>query len=107
MDTISCRSIFLDDLADVNRAIRTLFDARIKPHGLTLARARLLKYLSKGGEGSTQTKIAAALGVELPSMVTLIDGLESKGLVVRRPVEGDRRARGIFLTEAALQEVDA
>lgn len=106
MDVAVSRAAFVDELTKVNRKLRTLFDARVKMHGLTLARARLLVHLAKE-EGATQTELANALEVEQPSMVGLIDGLEKKGFVTRRAVEGDRRARGIFLTEAARAEADA
>ncbi|WP_052958131.1 MarR family transcriptional regulator [Aquamicrobium sp. LC103] len=86
--------------------MRTLFDARVKQHGLTLARAKVLLHLARE-EGVTQSELACALEVEQPSMVGLIDGLEKKGFVTRRMVERDRRAKGIFLTEAARSETDA
>lgn len=82
-----------------------MFDARVKSQGLTLARARLLMHLAKE-EGATQTELAQALEVEQPSMVTLIDALEKKGFVTRRAVTGDRRARGIFLTDGARREAE-
>jgi MarR family transcriptional regulator for hemolysin len=57
-------------------------------------------------DGATQTEIAEALEVEQPSIVGLIDALEKKGLIERRVVEGDRRSRAIFLTEAARDEAN-
>ena len=106
MDAIASRAAFVDQLTKVNRKLRTLFDARVKTHGLTLARARLLMHLAKA-EGATQTELAEALEVEQPSMVGLIDALEKKGLVSRQAIEGDRRAKGIFLTQSARSEADA
>jgi len=105
MESQASKNAFVDEMTKVNRKLRTLFDARVREHGLTLARARLLLHLAKN-EGATQTELAAALEVEQPSMVTLIDALERKGLVLRREVEGDRRAKRIFLTEAARREAD-
>jgi MarR family transcriptional regulator, transcriptional regulator for hemolysin len=106
MDTLATKSTFLEELSDVSRKLRTLYDARIKPLGLTLARARFLKYLASGEEGSSQTNLAEAFEVELPSMVTMIDGLERKGLVVRCRHAEDRRANGIFLTKEARDMVE-
>jgi MarR family transcriptional regulator for hemolysin len=103
MDMPASRAAFVDQLTKVNRKMRTLFDARVKSQGLTLARARLLMHLAKE-EGATQTELAETLEVEQPSMVSLIDALEKKGFVTRRAVEGDRRAKGIFLTEMARAE---
>lgn len=105
MDIQSSRTAFVDQLSKVNRKLRTLFDARAKSQGLTLARARLLMHLAKQ-DGATQAELAQALEVEQPSMVTLVDALEKKGLVTRRAVTGDRRAKGIFLTDGARQDAD-
>ena len=39
-------------------------------------------------------------GFKGPSLVRLLDALESRGLIERREQEIDRRARGIYLTQA-------
>ncbi|WP_442579082.1 MarR family winged helix-turn-helix transcriptional regulator [Mesorhizobium sp. ASY16-5R] len=102
---MTSRTVFVDELTKVNRKLRAMFDARVKTQGLTLARARLLMHLAKQ-EGTTQSELAELLQVEQPSMVGLIDAMEKKGFVIRRAVEGDRRSKGIFLTEAARREAD-
>jgi MarR family transcriptional regulator, transcriptional regulator for hemolysin len=50
------------------------------------------------GRGVRQKELAAALGIEGPSLVRLLDDLERRGLIERREAEADRRARGIYLT---------
>ena len=45
-------------------------------------------------------RTATALGIEGPSLVRLLDSLERRGLIERREDEYDRRARGIYLTQA-------
>ncbi len=100
MDAVSSRGVFVEELTTVNRKLRTLFDARARAHGLTFARARLLLYLSKM-EGCTQKELADVLEVEQPSVVNMIDALEESGLLERRAVEGDRRAKQLVLTDAA------
>lgn len=100
MDVVSTRGAFIDELMTVNRKLRTLFDARARAHGLTFARARLLLYLAKM-EGCTQKELAEVLEVEQPSVVNMIDALETGGLLERRAVEGDRRAKQLVLTEDA------
>jgi MarR family transcriptional regulator for hemolysin len=47
-----------------------------------------------------QKELATALGIEGPSLVRLLDSLERRGLIERREDESDRRARGIYLTQA-------
>jgi len=98
-------SAFLDELARVNRKLRTLFDARAKAHGLTLSRARLLFHLAQS-DGQTQVKLAELLEIEQPTLVRLIDGLEAKGLIERRSVNCDRRSKQVFLTAAARRQAE-
>jgi DNA-binding MarR family transcriptional regulator len=50
--------------------------------------------------GVAQHELAAALEVERPRMVPVLDKLVSRGLVVRRQDERDGRSRRIHLTEA-------
>ncbi len=87
-------------LARVVRRLRQALDADLRGFGLTEATWRPLAYVGRLGEGVRQKELAAALGIEGPSLVRLLDGLERRGLIVRREEEGDRRARGIFLTAA-------
>lgn len=88
----------IDAMAKVNRRLRTLFDARVKERGLTLARARTLLTLIDQ-EGLYQKELAEALEIENATMVRLIDGLERQAFVERQAVEGDRRAKRIVMTE--------
>ncbi len=46
----------------------------------------------------SQQQAAARLGVDRTTMVGLVDGLEAKGLVARRPDAGDRRRNVLDLT---------
>ena len=48
--------------------------------------------------GSTQTAIAAALGIQRANFVALIDSLEQKGLARREPSPNDRRSHALVLT---------
>lgn len=89
----------LEDLAKVSRKIRTIFDARVREKGLTLARARTLLKIAKG-EAGNQKQLAEELEIETATLVRLIDGLEAQGLIERREVEGDRRAKQVVLTPA-------
>lgn len=55
--------------------------------------------LASDNPGLTQAQIAAALGVERPRIVPVIDALEERGLATRITSETDRRAREIHLTK--------
>ncbi|KRE02433.1 hypothetical protein ASE61_14140 [Bosea sp. Root670] len=100
MDLIQLQAAFTGELAAVNRKLRALVDERARGMGLTLSRARLLMELARE-DGPIQSDLAGLLDIEQPTLVRLLDGLERNGMIERRAVEGDRRARRVFLTESA------
>jgi DNA-binding MarR family transcriptional regulator len=55
--------------------------------------------------GSSQAAIAQSLGIKRSNFVKLIDEFERRKLVVRKQVEGDRRANALFLTKAGQTEL--
>ena len=83
------------------RTWRTKLDERLSPLGLTQARWLVLIHLSRMGGESLQKELAFVVGVEGPTLVRVLDGLERIGLVQRLGVEGDKRARLIRLTPKA------
>ncbi|MAL97907.1 MAG: MarR family transcriptional regulator [Alteromonadaceae bacterium] len=85
-------------LARVFRRWRKLLDERLKDLGVTQARWTTMVYLHRSGEGLTQRDLASRMAIENPTLVRLLDNLESQGLVERRACEEDRRARRLFLT---------
>jgi DNA-binding MarR family transcriptional regulator len=50
--------------------------------------------------GRTQSQVAGALGIKRTNFVALLDGLERRGLAVRRPAPADRRSHALYLTDA-------
>jgi MarR family transcriptional regulator for hemolysin len=97
------KAAFSEELWKISRKMRTLFDARVRAKGLTLARARALILLGKK-DCMTQTELADALEIEGPTLVPLLDSLEKQGLSERQPVDGDRRAKQIALTAAGQEQ---
>ncbi|WP_342641847.1 MarR family winged helix-turn-helix transcriptional regulator [Rhodoligotrophos ferricapiens] len=95
---------FLTHLSLAARKLQTTFDSLIRTHGLTLSRARLLLLLSKAG-AVNQTELAGLLELETPTVVRLLDKLQQQGLILRQPVEGDRRAKQVMLTKNARSQV--
>ena len=83
------------------RTWRPKLDERLSPLGLTQARWLVLMHLSRMGGESLQKELAFIVGVEGPTLVRVLDGLERIGLVQRLGVEGDKRARLIRLTPKA------
>lgn len=49
-------------------------------------------------EGRSQQEIAEAIKVPASRMVAIVDELEQRGLIERRPQPGDRRIRALHLT---------
>ncbi|MBK18067.1 MAG: transcriptional regulator [Rhodospirillaceae bacterium] len=87
-------------IGDVSRILRTVYDRRVEPLGLTRAQWRVLARMSRI-EGCTQTELAAELEIEKPTLGRLIDRLEEKEWVDRRPDESDARIKRLYLTERA------
>lgn len=54
--------------------------------------------LVEAAEGKSQQAIGAAIEVPASRMVSLVDELEQRGLVERRPDPTDRRIRALYLT---------
>src|SRR5260370_42428900 len=73
------------------RAWRQKLDERLKPMGLSQAKWRTLMHLSLAEEALTQAEIAGRLGVEEPTMVTLLHRLERGGWITRANSSRDRR----------------
>ncbi|GLQ10971.1 transcriptional regulator [Devosia yakushimensis] len=84
----------------VARELSTGFDAQLKSLGLTSARARVLLLLVRSPEGVSQAAVTEFLGVEHPTAVRILDGLEGLGHIRREPAPHDRRAKLIVLTKA-------
>jgi MarR family transcriptional regulator, transcriptional regulator for hemolysin len=91
---------FAFSVARIARRLRQAVDAELRVLGLTEATWRPLVHVRRLGDGVRQKELAAALSIEGPSLVRLLDNLERRGLIERREDETDRRARGIYLTRA-------
>jgi len=87
-------------IGDVSRMLRTVYDRRVEPLGLTRAQWRVLARISRN-EGCTQTELAADLEIEKPTLGRLIDRLQANDWVERRTDENDARTKRVFLTSRA------
>lgn len=83
------------------RAWRQKLDQRLKPMGLSQAKWRTLMHLSLAGDALTQAEIAARLGVEEPSVVTLLHRLEREDWITRSNSRRDRRCKMVLLGRRA------
>ena len=89
-------------MGQISRRWRARLDGRMAAFALTEARWLPLLHLARGGDGVTQKELAARLGVEGPTLVRTLDWLEREGLVARRAVPHDRRAKTVHLTPRAM-----
>ncbi len=77
-------------LHDVARLLRQEADRRAAAHGMTRAQWVILFWLKKQ-PGLSQKELAEILEVEPITVARLIDRLETRGMVERRPDPKDRR----------------
>lgn len=96
----------------LRRAQMTVFEdfiARLAPEDIRPAQYSVLKLVGLN-PGARQTDVSAALGIQRSNFGPLFDGLEQRGLVARKRLQGDRRSLGLYLTEAgaaAMLRLDA
>jgi MarR family transcriptional regulator, transcriptional regulator for hemolysin len=83
------------------RAWRLKLDERLKPMGLSQAKWRTLLHLSLAGDALTQAEIAERLGIEEPSLVTLLHRLENEDWIIRKASPHDRRCKMVLLGQRA------
>ena len=87
-------------LHDVARLIRYEADRRAATHGMTRAQWVILIWLERQ-PGLSQKELAELLEVEPITVARLIDRLEARGMVERRPDARDRRVWRLHLLPAA------
>jgi DNA-binding MarR family transcriptional regulator len=87
-------------LSDLARAVRTRADARARAHGMTRAQWMILVRLERQ-PGMSQNQLAELVEVEPITVGRLVDRLEARGFVERRPDPNDRRIWRLHLTPAA------
>ncbi len=83
------------------RAWRLKLDQRLHPMGMSQAKWRTLMHLSAAAGMLTQAEIAARLGIEEPTLVTLLHRLEHAGWIKRRSSSSDRRCKIVDLDRRA------
>ena len=88
---------FMSLMAQMNRQWRRVIDRQLQPLGLTEATWLPLLHLARAAQPMRQKDLAASLSLDGSSVVRLLDGLESGGLV-ERCEDTDRRAKTIHLT---------
>ena len=87
-------------MTDVARLMRTVFERRVRDHGLTLAQWVVLTRVHST-PGLSQSEVADILEIEKATAGRLIDKMEAKGWLERRPDPRDRRINRLHLLDEA------
>lgn len=93
-------------LAQSYRALSLLVERSVAQSGLSLTDFMLLEALLHKGP-LTISEIQGSVLLATGSMTAAVDRVESKGLIVRRPVDNDRRARRLELTPEGRTMIEA
>ena len=88
------------------RAWRLALDKRLKHLGIGQSGWMTIAMVAKSAEPMSQRALADLVGVEGPSMVSMLDRLERGGFVTRAPSAHDRRVKLVQLTEAGRKVYD-
>lgn len=91
---------FLNTTADVYQAL----DVHFAHYDLSMGKFTILMQLLQADEqGLTPSECAEKCGVTRATITGLLDGLERKELVIRKPYPSDRRMLSIYLTDKGRQ----
>ena len=88
------------------RTWRLALDKRLKHLGIGQSGWMTIAMVAKSAEPMSQRALADLVGVEGPSMVSMLDRLERDGFVTRAPSAHDRRVKLVQLTEAGRKVFD-
>jgi DNA-binding MarR family transcriptional regulator len=88
-----------DLLHRLTKRLRRSHAEHLSPLGLTPAQERALRVLARSGEPQRMAELAERLGIVPRSVTTVVDALESAGLVRREIDPANRRAILLHLTD--------
>ncbi len=87
-------------LLKTSRMIEARLRERLRDdHGTTLPRFDVMAALDRAGAGLKMSELSGELRVSNGNVTGIVERLVTDGLVVRVPVEGDRRAMLVRLTQ--------
>ena len=102
-DDLKIRLGFL--LQDCARLRKQHMDKVFKPLSVTQSQAWLLAFLSRG-DGITQTELAQRMGLGKVAVGSLVDKLEAREMITRKPHLTDRRVNRLFISEKGNRVVE-
>jgi MarR family transcriptional regulator for hemolysin len=92
-------------LHDVAHLLRVTIDRELTPYNLTRAKWLALGVLDRK-EGLTQTELAAELELGDATVGRLVERLEERGFIERRPDKSDARVKRLYIQQVARPELD-
>ncbi len=93
-------------ISDVHRLLTAAVDNEVSALSLTRSQLRVVLHLMRG-DGISQVALADNLQLGKVTVGGLLDRLQDKGLIERRPHPTDRRAKLVYLTLADQNIYDA
>ena len=93
-------------ISDVHRLLTAAVDSEVSALGLTRSQLRVVLHLMRG-DGISQVALADDLQLGKVTVGGLLDRLQDKSLIERRPHPTDRRAKLVYLTLADQNIYDA
>lgn len=84
------------------KSCRTFFEQRLAEAGASFATWTVLAALTAEGP-MIQRALAKTLSIEGPTLSRHLEGMQSRDLITRTTVDGDRRAAAVELTELGRQ----
>lgn len=87
-------------LKEVSRLHTLNFEQHAGGLNLSMTQSKVLCYLQRN-EGISQVQLAQITDTDPMTLVRILDRMEADGLVERRPDPNDRRARCLYLLDAA------
>ncbi len=91
-------------LSQIGARSSRLWQQRLEPFGLDPRHFVLLRHVA-AEQGRSQQALGEALRIPPSRMVALVDDLEQRNLLERRPNPSDRRVRALYLTDQGRQRL--
>ncbi|WUD77450.1 MarR family transcriptional regulator [Streptomyces sp. NBC_00510] len=93
-------------LRRTHRRATAMMDDALRPLGVESRHVTVLRVLVDHGPAA-QWDLGAATGSDKTTIMRIVDELVRRGLAVRRPIPGDRRARAVKVTPQGAGVADA
>ncbi|WP_319380236.1 MarR family transcriptional regulator [Thiomicrorhabdus sp.] len=100
------RENFGFQFSTLSRLWRRMLEQQLVLHGISDVSWVVLVHLLRGGDDCSQKELAARVGMDASTLVRLVDALEQRGHLVRKPNMQDRRSRLLRLTDSGIEEAE-